>query len=451
MKRISGLYILDVYLIIVILISGFAITSGTNLLSDGYTGVQPLWMKMLSLIIFISALVPLFMVNTKVLFYKPSIFKIVLLSIIFIVTIVNLFLLKNDYTYVVTKNDHTYEFIYHAEPFNYFWYPTQMLVALIIAFLIMDFMPKIMPGNRFIYLMCIVMLCIGTGAIIYSVLNEKEIYMFYLKEFDTSKIYNYMAQSFFANKNSYGIVLFSCIAVCLYMQLRKDRLYWYIPAFIFYAFLIFSVCKTGIIFATVLIAMNIISRIAITYNEHVIRNTVYVSLLVSTAIVLTVFYFTNESVNRAFKDIFDWLINSEDTKTFTGRLNVWKYSIEVISQNNFITGVGHGFFSEIVDIYTKIPLEPTFIKDNVENAYMQMLGDGGGIMLFIFFVFLTLIVINASKIFKKNKHVAMFSLVFLITMLGYSVFEGGNIIIPFTPEYGMLAMLAASPLYFKNA
>lgn len=446
MKRISGLYILDVYLIIVILISGFAITSGTNLLSDGYTGTQPLWMKILSLIIFISALVPLFMVNSKVLFYKPSIFKIVLLSIIFIVTIVNLFLLKNDYTYVVTKNDHTYEFIYHTEPFNYFWYPTKMLVALIIAFLIMDFMPKIMPGNRFIYMMCIVMLCIGTGAIIYSVLIEKDIYMFFLKDFDATQIYKYATRSFFANKNSYGIVLFSCIAVCLYMQLRKDRLYWYIPAFIFYVFLIFSVCKTGIIFATVLIAMDIISRIAITYNKHVIRNTVYVSLLVSTAVVLTVFYFTNESVNRAFKDVFKLFM---DNKTFTGRITVWSLAIDVISKNNFITGVGVGFFNEIMTHFNTNPyIIP--VPDLVESSYIEMLGEGGIIMLLIFFIFLALIVINASKLFKKNKHVAMFSLVFLITMLGYSVFEGGNIIIPFTPEYGMLAMLVASPLYFRN-
>lgn len=451
MKRINGLYIIDVYLLIVILISGFAITSGTNLLSDGYTGAQSIWMKLLCLVIFIFALVPLFIINSKILFYRPSILKIVLYSIIFIVCIVDLFLFNQDIVYSVTKYDVTYEFTYTLQPFNYFWFPIQLLVALIISLLIFDFIPKILPGNKFIYLMCFVMLGIAIGSIAYSLATELDKYTSLIKDFDITKIYTYATESFFGNKNSYGIVLFSAVAVSLYMQIRKDRIFWMIPAFIFYIFLLFSICRTGILFATLLLVLHIVTRIILTYKKHPIRNTVYVSIIIAFLGLLTIVAFTDEYINQTIKIIIEALKEDASIKTLTGRVTLWGYAFDVLSKNNYVTGVGHGVFPDIIDLYTSIPTQPVSNPDIIENAYIEILGEGGIIALTIYLIFIVLLVIPASKCFKKNKNVAMYSIVLVLVMLAYGLLEGGNIIYPFTPEFGMLAMLCASPLYFKNS
>lgn len=212
-----------------------------------------------------------------------------------------------------------------------------------------------------------------------------------------------IAKSFFAQKNQFAYVLFTCIVSCIILiiktpkikskVLRILRILFYIFCILLFLFnMIFTQSRTGLSITGVFLGLYLLFNDRMKIYQKII-------LIVIIGIVGTIGISKLYEYNPEL--LVDKLIRADSIKTLTGRTKIWNVALEVANDSTETRLFGAGRFKGIEAINNaKMPFT------QFHNTYIEFLVSGGIVELIYFisiYLFVIVKVIRSKKMNKKYK------------------------------------------------
>ncbi len=227
-------------------------------------------------------------------------------------------------------------------------------------------------------------------------------------------------KSIFINGNNYGFVILLGIIALIYLNNNRPNVIWYLLMIVFYLAMIFSLCKTTIAIATIVLPFYMIARSIVTMKKHQIRNIFLLVTLLSiiTAFVIIVGLSTKydnlpilKQINFFLNDIF----KDHGTSTMDSRGYLWSLGYQIIKQFNLFIGVGKNQFGELLSNMQDGNGQSLNNLIYVHNGYLNILGEGGLLLAFFSLGMFIYVLYVAIKTFKYDKNIVFYS------ALGYAI------------------------------
>lgn len=227
-------------------------------------------------------------------------------------------------------------------------------------------------------------------------------------------------KSIFINGNNYGFVILLGIIALIYLNNHRPNVIWYLLMIAFYLAMIFSLCKTTIAIATIVIPVYIFARLIMTMKKHCVRN---IFLLVSALAILTSFIlivilstkYYNLPILKQVHFFLNDIFKDHGTSTMDSRGYLWSLGYQIIKQFNLFIGVGKNQFGELLSNMQNADGQSLNNLIYVHNGYLHILGEGGLLLAICSIGMFTYVLFAAIKTFKYDKTVV------LSTALGYFI------------------------------
>lgn len=383
--------------------------------------------------------------------YRPSVFLIALFSFLILFNLISLLLYKNPTVYgFVDPLNNSYTINHSINGMEIAIYELRFFGLLFNAFMILDFIPKFYKTNHVVRVVCWCVLTFGAVAIIASFFTDSMKY-YYLLTFDNFfiRLHTLAIYSFFGSKNSFGTSMLLCLVSSIILFREKKNLWWLIALAISNIWLVLSQCKLGILAGLLIETAYFISLYVLTFSKDKKRSTIVgVSILGGVVVTVGLLFIigpTREFVLKVFANLF---AEANGMNTFETRQYMWSYTFNILSHSNYASGVGFGLFNDILYIFTSVDVEniAMYHTTTSHNAALQLLGDGGIILLISWLALLAYLVYVSIKVLKINKETAITTLVLIASMLVYGVFESSCLIFVSTGEFVVLTLLVVVPL-----
>lgn len=212
-----------------------------------------------------------------------------------------------------------------------------------------------------------------------------------------------IAKSFFAQKNQFAYVLFTCIVSCIILIIKTPkikskvlcilRILFYIFCILLFLFnMIFTQSRTGLAITGVFLGLYLLFNDRMKIYQKII-------LIVIIGIVGTIGISKLYEYNPEL--LVDKLIRADSIKTLTGRTKIWNVALEVANDSTETRLFGAGRFKGIEAINNaKMPFT------QFHNTYIEFLVSGGIVELIYFisiYLFVIVKVIRSKKMNKKYK------------------------------------------------
>lgn len=251
--------------------------------------------------------------------------------------------------------------------------------------------------------------------------------------------YSVSLSSFFPNRNQFGLFLVIAILANMFiLDKEKDKRY-KISIIILIINLILSMSRTTILAAGIAIIVKIfMNGQVIQYIKNNMKKCIIILgvLMIIPLIIITI----NKDILNTIDDLF---IRSETILSGSGRTNIWENVIKIITENNFISGVGR--FEAIELLSLEIPRS----YSQFHNVIIEMYATGGiiGISAYIFLLYKVFTKIRNSNIYNKYKYTYLST---FIVYLVVSTFEGmSRFSIGYVDTIAMIFYFVI-PLMFSN-
>ena len=429
---------------------------GANLLGSSFLDKQAHWLSF-----FLFGLTLLF--GSTVIFfgyrlnrYKPSLILATIFVALFLINLVNLFFYNNPTTYdFVDPLNNIYSINYSISGIDLAIYALRFFGMLFAAYLVFDFTPKFYKTNHILKIVLWGILIFAAIAIIYSFFAESIKY-YYLITFDNFfiRLHTLAIYSFFGSKNSFGTIMLMALIASIFLFKEKKNPWWLIALFISNVWLVLSQCKMGLMAGFIVEVAYFISLYVSTFKDNKKRNSIIgVSILgglLLTIGLLLVVTPSREFIYKIFSNLFQ---EANGMNTFESRQVIWSYSFNILSHSNYVTGVGFGLFDDILFAFTSVDRENAIMyhMTTTHNVYLQMIANGGIILLLIWLSLVAYFIYASIKVFKLNKEISITSLILTGSLLLYGIFESSCMIFVQTGEFIVLTFLTMFPvLQLKN-
>ena len=402
------------------------------------------------LLLVFSALIVINIIRNK---YHPNWVLIGILTLLFVMNTINILCYKDGTTFSFTGVDNTvYSFPYLLNPDARFTEIFAFLATMGCALLILDICYQVVDFKQFIKIVCFAAIGVCTVLIIISYFMQGYKYFILYKHLFDNELYHCSIQSVFATKNAYAAVLIIgfLASIILHSQYRK---WWYL-AIGGYMFIniVHTICKAVIILSLIIAVAYLIYIFITTYKEHKKMNLIALAAIGGTilAVILGLFIFlaATKHLNGFFRTIF----YSKGVDTFQTRVYIWKKSIDIISEFNWFTGCGHILFGRILHEYNILDTATGEVvaRYSAHSGYLQYIGEGGIIYLLIILALISFVIYLGIRNFKKDKPMMFISLMTVICFAIYMSIESASIFIASGMEFGVISMLAISPILFVS-
>lgn len=211
------------------------------------------------------------------------------------------------------------------------------------------------------------------------------------------------AKSFFAQKNQFAYVLFTCIVSCIILIIKTPktkskaldilRILFYIFCILLFLFnMIFTQSRTGLAITGMFLGLYLLFNDRMKIYQKLI---LIVIIGVVGTIVISKLYDYNPEL------LMDKLIRADSIKTLTGRTKIWDVALDVANESTETKLFGAGRFKGIEAINNaKMPFT------QFHNTYIEFLVSGGILELIYFisiYLFVIVKVIKSKKMNKKYK------------------------------------------------
>lgn len=433
---------------LICLVGIFIVQAGVQAL--GPTPLKLISMPMaigLCITIFISFLA-LFIFNAAQKRYKPSLALIIILGVLFIVNIITLLLFKNNQTFNLTNvNNEPLQIVFNTTNKLKMFYIAQYAATLLLIFLLLDVFPKIFADIRLIYLVCIVVVIFALVSAIISYATETDFYVTFLKKIAHKDPKFIHPKSIFMNKNSYAAILYVGLIGSLFLHYRRKHFWWYIFAFFFMINATLTFCKIYRFVAPFTFFAYFFAQFFLSFKKHKVLN---ISVLSTVVVLIAVFVssvvicaiqidgFNEYLVTILFKDV---------EGAFTSRLEIWKRTLEILNQTNWLTGVGFHNYGNL--IYYAMDLKVVtneFPFTFAHNATLEAFGNGGIILALVYILFLAYAIYLLFRVYKEHKSLVWFEIILIISLLCVMAIESGSFVLPFTVDYAFFTLIIYVPL-----
>lgn len=397
-------------------------------------------------ILLIGTLVVASFVDRKYNRYKTNILFLLLLFVLGICSFVSLVYNPDTMIIATEWGDDVLTFTLDEKAYYFLF----SIVTFILFYLFMYVLPRHFIYQKQFDLIIIFGFILLAAFIIYSYVAEWRNYLDFFFNLSSDDPYALTVKSLFDHRNNYGFLLFVFILASLYMHHVRPKSYWYIITFFLYANMIFTLCKTTLLLGGIVIILYLLARFFITYKEHKKRNVITISIVASLFLILAItvalsffipgglFLFINKAVTRLFGGAFD---------TFNSRLAIWGDVMLILNSNlvYMFFGAGYGVFNNLLLSYTT--LDPLAENNSFpHNGYLQLMGDGGVILLIVFIFAIAYLYYVMGKMFKKEKSLVALSFLMLTSSLIYMLFESAPLLFAKTPDMIFLSFLVTVPL-----
>ncbi len=399
-------------------------------------------------VLLFSGLIVFEMVKNK---YRPNIIFTSILGVLFVIQLITILTFKNGQTYsVVITDGSTYSFEYSMETLDYVKDIFSFLLVLLVCFLIIDFIPKVVPNyDSVIFTIVIAFSLLNLASVIYSLTTEfdKIVGLFHMESF--SELPSLALHSFYPSKNTYGIFMICSLLGLIYVAIRHYRHIWLALMIVLQIPIFLSQCKIAMgISVGLLIGFGII-RFLQTYKDNKQRNWIVLASIIGGILLINVILLAIPKTAETIKGLIENIFQEKFGKsTMDARYKIWEYCLIEMSYFNRFSGAGYRIFNAILGKYNcaDVAYYVTFDTDSAHSTYFELLGNGGISFLLIWIAIFSYGIYLITKVFKDDKWLSTFSILVVFTILVLSFLEGGVVIFPQTGEYLFLTMLLFIPL-----
>lgn len=216
-------------------------------------------------------------------------------------------------------------------------------------------------------------------------------------------------KSFFAQKNQFAYVLFTCIVACITLitstTKTKSKLIYCGLILLFLFNMVFTTSRTAFVITGLFMFLYLIFNNQMKFSRKII--TLLIIGLIGAGLVYLLYIYNPEL-------LLDKLIRSKSFGTLTGRTKIWDVALGVASESKATLLFGAGRFKGI-DVLQKAKKPFT----QFHNTYIEFLVSGG-ICELIYFLAIYLFVI--IKLVKSNSLDKKYKILFICLYISYFVY-----------------------------
>jgi O-antigen ligase len=255
---------------------------------------------------------------------------------------------------------------------------------------------------NFIFYTCLI---IAGLAMLYSYIFEWQQYANFIMNFSDMESTEYTVESFFYNRNTYGLFLFICLFVCAYLNVLKSRWYYYLFMGIIFVNMFFTLAKTVLVYSFIFVLVYLFIRALSSFGKHKKSGPILLTVLISLVLIASlIFVLAMLDVTPLFASIHNFINNtivSVGEQTIGSRIAIWKNCFIILDDPvSLIFGHGVGIFeSQLFSMNGADPITRDATRYS-HNAFIEMIGKGG--LLYLAF-YLALIVYSFYTIIKIRK------------------------------------------------
>lgn len=394
--------------------------------------------------------------------FKPNYVLLSLCGFIFIYSLIIILATPSVKTFSFSSRfdpNIVYSGIYNVTSERRTYYIFFAFLSLLVIYLTLDVFPRKIAFLKVFDIGFFIMITLTSVCIIYSYIVEANKYVTIIQNFSEGiiKPYIYSVKSFWFNRSNYSMLLLFSIFYCLLVHVSHQKWWWlYVVAFFLFINLIFTTSKTNIPLALFLLLGYLLARFFITLKKHILRNIItlvsillVIIALVTTFIILYNYSSISENLHKSIREIV-----SVSDGTISSRKYIWKASIDILNNSNWLYGAGFGLFNDLLREYMAFSdtINPTNMP---HNYFIQIVGEGGLFYLaFIIFTFV-LLIYYMVKIAKKNISLVILESLFLITFLLHACLESNGPIAHSLPSgegvlYSYLLFVPIFSVYYNS-
>ncbi|MCQ2793125.1 MAG: hypothetical protein MJ221_01705 [Bacilli bacterium] len=446
-KKIDRFTIINFVLMVLFLTSTFYLLAGTKSFTNDPMVSLPLF-AIITLFagsfVFFGSLITL---NICIKRYKPTYIILGLLTILFVCGVIGIIILPCLNEFSIIRNNVASQIIYEINNKDKFTYIVQLFAMIALTYSIIDIFPKIFDDLDFVYVLSILAIIFVIFCFVYSLINEFDFYSSFIPKLINKEKNFQSIQSIFPNKNSYAVVLFIGLASSIFLHQRKFHWWWLIFAIFFLINILISFCKAYTFIAPFFLGAYLIYRFILSFKEHKVRNivTISISLLLISGFIASIFILNNyiEGYSTYFVDIF--IMGTPGA--FESRVQIWNVVYQMFANQNILFGFGYRNFGFALCACLK---ESLIDYQFAHNTIVELLGNGGIILLCGFLLIFAYLIYLIIKEFKDNKSLILFEIVLIASLSFVMIVESGSYILPFTMDYAFFSMLVIIPLIIKR-
>lgn len=325
-------------------------------------------------------------------------------------------------------------------------------VTLTLSYLFLDAVPRNFKFRKHFYFILIGMALTLAAYLLYSYIVEFDDYIFFFKNFMSPDIGAHAVKSFLNYKNNYAYVLFLMMFVFLYFHSVDGKWYHYLIVAFIYANIFFTLCKSVLLLGFLMVLFYLLGRFILTYKDHRKRNLITLSVVLAflaalASLVIAVF----AADHPLFVSVRNNFFFGGDN-TLQNRLLIWSDTIAIMKQTSWLFGAGFGRFGQILLAFQAVNSTETAITPYAHNGYLQILGNGGILLLLVSLIYIGYLIYVLVRLRKTDKPLVILESVFLSMLLLYMIVEPLPPFFPVSVDYVLAAFFLGSPIlarYYK--
>lgn len=396
--------------------------------------------------------------------FKIHLPLIILFSILFVISVVNIFVLpaKVEYSLPIYKitgdgygNIISIDLIGHKGVVintnleQRFLYVFSTFAVLYLAYLMLFTLPrKIRYVKQIDWIMWLI-IAFGLVAVIFSYIFEAQHYQHFFSTIMTpTAALPSRISSFLGHKNGYGLTVTLAAFACLYLH-HTERKWWFIVGSFFFAVQnFFTTSKTCMIICLIVLPIYYLVVFILQFKKHLKRSIIILSSIFAIIVAFASMFVVRAINNEFFPEFFNMTNKVFDTylvKGFdyfdhlSGRYKDYEMAQGIIS-GHLGLGVGFGLFNalmfacEVLNSSTKLTawnastinhMDVTNVQltDSPHSFYYQLLGTGGIVLLVVYVLIVCYVIFAAIRTFKKHKMTVLLCLLFMVATILHGMSE----------------------------
>lgn len=332
-------------------------------------------------------------------------------------------------------------------PLMRFYYIVSGFFYALLPALCFYLIPRKITSRHYLDVILYIVIGVTVASIILSFITDWDHYIHYLD--NPTGI-----DSIFMHKNAFGLMLVTGMFASVILRIRHHNAKWSLFLIPFYIFLVLSLAKIALLIGTLMLLIYVVTEIILLAKKSK-DNLIITLLIVGFFVIITPLFIVglircDDGLLFKIKQFFIDLGNSAQT-TFSSRLLIWESSFKLLASWRVIFGYGVDAFGLAMhQVYT--PIAPDFDKNifTPHNFVIQLLGNGGIILLAVYiFLYAYLIYVMFKLRNKKNHWWIDATLIFLFFFTFLGMFEDSNLcglLTDFIPS-GVIISLVMSEYY----
>lgn len=301
------------------------------------------------------------------------------------------------------------------------FFVTATIIISTIFFIILFVFPKRLNNINFLIPISVIVFVFLFFVVGYSYVVEHNEYIEFIKAAlkpDGIMMGEHAVASFLTSKVPYGACLMMGVMFALVVGAVTHRWYWNLFGAFFYINMLFTFCRTSILITTGMIALYVIYELIRTFRKHIVRNIIFVLLILFTGFIFVVLFLISViSQGRVLGYIFSLFKIFFHLQTMYTRTLIWRNIFQLLGDGWIVLGRGFGTFNYF--LYPMNVVNGDYVCP-AHSTYLAVLGSGG---IFALIAFLSLYLYYGYIFIRSMKYDPIRTLQLSLPVLAFFLYS----------------------------